>query len=405
MIGYNSGMVELFRDSQDYECYLLEEEEVYQSRKDTYHDAPLAGLRFGEYQQSVGFLDTALDWHRELGFDAVVAGLEYSVLAAEAFAAETGLRSPGWTAANAFTHKVRTRAACQRLPIRQPRFAAVSSAAEVAEFFRGTPIILKPANRQASLGVVRIDGVDQIEDAWHECSTADEGTRLVSRPLTWDFIVEDYLDGRQVSVESLVADGVPIFSNPTLASTFGNGSYAEIGHVVPGPLTADDLQAVTEAATALLVGVQARDGVFHSEWKLTEEGPFLLECAARPPGDLLPQLIEKAYGFNFYQAQLDILLGNRPALPERASRVAGVRFFRPPAGTFQQLKGIERLAQESQVFDYFVNMKEGEPVPTLRNSFSRAGYFAVSCDSLAELDSVVERLTAELEFVVSPVGG
>jgi biotin carboxylase len=405
MVGLNKSQVRVFDDLEDTECYLIEEEQLYTAEAAVYDTIPIAGKRFGDYQQSESCIAAAVEWNETLNFDAVVPGTEYAVLAGAAIAQRLGLRSPGTKAVRAFTHKVALRRALEGSGVLQPRYAQVASAEDVREFFTGDPIILKPANRQASVGVIRIDDASEIDAAWAYATTADEGWRTVDRDLSWDFIVEDFLTGDQISVESIVADGHVEFHNFTSASTFGDHVFSEVQHLVPGPLNNDLRRVLTGAVEAMfdLLGVES--GFFHSEWKVTSHGVFLLECAARAPGDSIPELIKQAYGFDPYAAHVRVLLGQPSGCAQRARAVAGIRFFHPDPGILREIKGVEWAEKDPRIFEFFVKVKSGEVMPDFKNSWSRAGCFAFVVDDAEAAKSLLLEAEERLSFVVDPVEG
>jgi glutathione synthase/RimK-type ligase-like ATP-grasp enzyme len=79
----------------------------------------------------------------------------------------------GEAAAKALTNKLIMRDRCVKVGIPIPRIPRVNNAEDVEWFFDG-PLVLKPANRQASTGVVRVERYEQIKWAWAEAGAADE---------------------------------------------------------------------------------------------------------------------------------------------------------------------------------------------------------------------------------------
>jgi biotin carboxylase len=402
MVALNrSFLAALEQSPRDYEVYVLEERELYEAEPGAYRSPVVRGIRFGDYQQSDAFMPAAHAWHDELGFDVVVPGLEYAVRGAYAFAGRVGLVTPGASAVSCFTNKHNLRLACRRIGVPQPRFAKVQSVDDVVSFFGGGPIVLKPTNRRASVGVVRIDAIDDAAAAWAESTAADEGKKVASRNLAWEYMAEDFVGGYEVSVETLVADHQPCFHNVTYKETVGGRYFAETGHTVPAPLPDDDRAALVAAKERMLRGLGVSAGLFHSEWKVTPDGPHLIECAARAPGDLIPELIGEAYGFNLYDAFVDVLTGRVPQVPRVASKTAAVRYFTPPPGRFVRIDGLDLLDSLPQLMRRRVNLEPGQAIRPIKDSWTRVGYYALRCDSLAELHDLLGRIEREVRFVVA----
>lgn len=182
LVGYHPSVVRLLggdlSDASE-QLYLLEEPTLFTPELPFLHlDRPEAGVidvRLGRYQQSTEYREIVRRWHEEISFDAVMPGREYGVVAARDIARMLSLPHPSDTAVEACTNKLALRLLCQRAGIRQTAFHEVSGPNDVADFLAShSPAILKPANRHASLGVVRIDRVGDIARAWRHAA-ADQG--------------------------------------------------------------------------------------------------------------------------------------------------------------------------------------------------------------------------------------
>jgi biotin carboxylase len=388
-------------DSSKYEVYLLEEKEIYDAKPERYEYPIIKEIRFGEYQQSEGFLDIAISWHKEVKFDAIIPGLEYAVEPAQILAEKIGLPNPGRKATNTFTNKQRLRECCVKAGIPHPRFQKVNSIDDVYSFYDGKPIIIKPANRRSSIGVIRVNSLREIEDAWLECTSVDEGYRTVkSRPLNWEYIVEEYMEGIEVSVETLVYDYKPIFHNVTCKKTTNGPHFVELSHTVPAQISENEKTLLLNNKEKLLDYLNVKMGVFHSEWKLTNEGPKIIECAARAPGDYIPKLINIAYDFNFYEAFVQIFSGIKPAVNKTNKRVARVEYFNPPEGVIEDIQGLSYLESIPQLVSYQIQKNKGEVVPPLLSSMDRIGQYIISADTYEELEEITNNITKQVKFII-----
>src|ERR1700722_132171 len=69
------------------------------------------------------------------------------------------------------------------------------------------------------------------------------------------------------------------------------------------------------------------DGITHAEYKLTPDGPKVIELNARLGGDLIPYLGLLGSGIDPGLAAAAVACGQRPELISNRSQVTGVRFF------------------------------------------------------------------------------
>src|ERR1700745_212016 len=114
---------------------------------------------------------------------AVVPGVEWGVVAAAALAEAWGLPGAGLSAARTLRDKGRLREAAGVAGIAQPEWRLVSDARDVAEFRakHGGRCVLKPADRQASVGVQVIGPGTDLDSALAETLAAGDPTRRPRR--------------------------------------------------------------------------------------------------------------------------------------------------------------------------------------------------------------------------------
>ncbi|MGL4175624.1 MAG: ATP-grasp domain-containing protein [Dermatophilaceae bacterium] len=326
------------------------------------------------YQQSADFLDAVDASQLSRPVDVVVPGLEYAVPAAAQLARRWGLPGAGPAAAAILCDKAALREAADRAEIRQPRWSRVGAPEEIVHFAQGQPVVVKPANRQASLGVVFLEPGDDPVAAWQITTSVDEGAMVARRGFVSNHLVEQRVVGQEFSVEGLVRNGKVLFANCTAKSLFAGCFPVERGHIVPAPVPDVVTQALTLATTRLLAGIGFETGIAHAEWIVPGDGgPILIECAGRAPGDLIFELIRRAYEFDPYRAAFDLLRGLSWSPPDQPSNGAAVEFLAVPAGRVVQIRGLDYARQLPGVDLVEVHCHPGQVVPELRSSWDRQG--------------------------------
>ncbi|MGW5731489.1 MULTISPECIES: ATP-grasp domain-containing protein [Streptomyces] len=379
-VGYNAAYLRAIDGSvPDGSVVVLEEPDIIRKR-----DLRDAAGRFGclerivptSYQQSAGALDLAAELEARRPVAAVVPGLEYAVPAAAALAEKLGLPGATEHAAQALRDKARLREVCDAAGVRGPRWREVYGPEDILDFAGDGPVVVKPANRQASVGVQLLDSVDAASAAraWERTSSADEYEQVPDRALTWRFLAEERLRGPEYSVEALVRDGEIIFHNVT-AKTVIPGPYpVELGHLLPAPLDRATQTAFETAMRALIGATGYRTGILHAEWILTDSGPALVECAGRCPGDYLIDLNDLAYGTRIRLALIDLLAGRPVTLPRTARAVAAIRFLAAEPGTVTKVAGTHAARALPGVRDVEVDVEAGQEVLPWTSSWDRAGH-------------------------------
>jgi biotin carboxylase len=217
------------------------------------------------------------------------------------------------------------------------------------------------------------------------------GTRIahdaadVPERLADGWMAEAFVDGVEMSVETFVADGRPVFVN---ATQYLEPAWASL---VPAPLAEADLDAVRAHAEAARVALGVTNGMTHLEVFLTPDGPVFGELAVRPPGGHLMRLIARAYGVDPWDTVLRVALGEPVDLPTEAERVAAVQILHPGAGTVLAADGLDTARGMPGVEAVSLRVRRGDTVGPRVGTGQEIGHVLVTG---ATADEATARLAA-----------
>ncbi|WP_405911830.1 ATP-grasp domain-containing protein [Streptomyces sp. NBC_00963] len=199
-----------------------------------------------------------------------------------------------------------------------------AEAAEAAEAL-GWPVVVKPRGLAGSIGVSLVDGPEQLARSFEQARTSSfPGISALDGA-----IVEEYLEGPEISVDCAVSDGAVRIVNVAHKQLGFAPYFEETGHLVApwrDEPWADEVRSVVARAHTVL-GV--RTGLTHTELRLTRTGPRVVEVNGRLGGDFIPLLGTLATGVCPVTAAVDIALGLTPDLTQTRDRCAEVRFVYP----------------------------------------------------------------------------
>jgi biotin carboxylase len=274
-------------------------------------------------------LDAQLRAQGAGGIAGMVSYDESRILATAAVAEALGLPTSPTEAIARCRDKYLTRQALAAAAVPQPAAVAVRSVeqASSAAARLGYPVVLKPRHLAASFGVTRADSAGELAAAYSRALsvTLPEAPERFDDPV----LIEEYLDGPEISVDSACFDGRVV---PLVVAHKETGflpSFEEVGHVVDGadPLVHDGhLQDVLTRAHR---AVGFTTGITHVELRRMADGFKVIEINARLGGDLIPYLGQLAHGVDLSLAAAAIACGRAPDLNPVTSRVAAVRFYYP----------------------------------------------------------------------------
>ncbi|WP_367130227.1 ATP-grasp domain-containing protein [Saccharothrix sp. HUAS TT1] len=356
-----------------------------------------------EYQLP-GAADEFYNAHPDLDPAYVVPLLEYATPFAARLAERYGRPGATTGAAQLLRDKELLRRVTRAAGVANPASTAVDSPDDVRAFMAAHPgrVVLKPANRQASLGTKVLHDPAEVDAAWRECVEGqDEGLLVPDRVMPLRMLVEAFVSGHEYSVEMLVRDGVPLFTNITEKTLFPGPRPIELGHVVPADVADDTAALLTGGTEAVLRAVGFGTGIAHCEWILSDGVPHLVECAGRFPGDGITWLIDEAYRFPLAERYYEIMRGEEPgALPSRAERAASVRFLQSEPGEVVSVTGVEEASAMPGVLHASVSVSPGESVRELRSSWDRAGSVTVVAGTPGEAAKLAEAAAETIKVEV-----
>ncbi|MFJ8448642.1 ATP-grasp domain-containing protein [[Kitasatospora] papulosa] len=336
--------------------------------------------------------------HGALAFDGVVTSCDYYLPTAARIAGLLGLPGPSAQAMENACRKDATRRVLGAAGVPGPRYAVCADGTEavVAAHDLGYPLVVKPVDLCAGMFVRRVDDEDQLAEACAALAAFPYNARGQRR--TPHVLLEEYLRGPEVSVETVTCRGVAHVVGVTDKSVGGAPAFVETGHMFPAALSPDDLAAATGTALSAGAALGLDDVVAHTEIKLTGDGPRVVEVNPRPAGNRITELVRHVTGIDLAAACVDVALGREPDLHPRdtGTRSAAIGFLVPGlAGTLASVEGADRVREADGVLE----VQTAEPGHTVEVADSNNAYLghvmAGDATGLGARDRV-EALLAEL---------
>ncbi|MGW5052576.1 ATP-grasp domain-containing protein [Actinokineospora sp. NPDC004072] len=174
----------------------------------------------------------------------------------------------------------------------------------------GLPVVVKPEVGVSSRNTVLVHDLE-------------EGRALVAAIIEDEasVVVEEYLRGAEVadpwgdyvSVETVAQSGrlrhLAVTGKLRLAPPF-----RECGQFWPARLSAAEIAEIELLTTRAIEALGVQTGILHTEVKLTEDGPRIIEVNGRV-GGYIPELAQHAAGIDLVQVGASLALGEQVALP------------------------------------------------------------------------------------------
>jgi len=266
------------------------------------------------------------------------------------------------------TNKYQMRTSFSEHGIPSPSYKLVKSRDNIYEDSLKWPLIVKPTDRSGSLGV------EKVYDISHLYSAIDEA---VSDSFNKEAIVEEYVDGLEISIESISWNGRHYVLQITDKVTTGEPYFVETEHHQPSCLPDNIQKRIRELVPKALDALHIKYGASHSEMKITPSGELVfIEIGARMGGDFIGStLVQLSTGYDYLKGVIDVALGH----------------FEEPIITKHACSGVYFLSEETSFLRKYMDSPEliGEVVTAeytdhelrkIKSSGDRSGYLIYNAD-------------------------
>ncbi|MFJ6515814.1 pyridoxal-phosphate dependent enzyme [Streptomyces sp. NPDC091406] len=306
-------------------------------------------------------------------------------------------------AAAACRNKARLRETLATAGVGQPRFAVVTdearTAGAVAEV--GLPCVVKPADDSGSNDVLLCTTVE--EAVAHAARVLAVHTNVRGLPTARTVLVEEYLDAPEYSVEMFSEDGEAVCVGVTAKHLTGLPHFVECRHLFPAELPDAVREELAETVRRALKAVGIRTGPTHTEVKLTEHGPAVVEINPRLAGGMIPELIRLATGSDLLEQQIRAAAALPVDLAADRSGHAGIQFLladRP--GTLEAVAGADEARALDGVERVTVTAREGAAVRPPQNAYDRLGHIVAAGAGSAEVTDALDAALRTVDVRLRP---
>jgi biotin carboxylase len=269
------------------------------------------------------------------------------------------------------------------------------------------PCVVKPLRLAASQGVIRANNAEQFRAAVERIQRLLESPEIrVTREADLDrLLVERYIPGSEVAVEGLLTRGklrmLAIFDKPDPLE----GPYFEESiYVTPSRLPQEMQERIIECATATARALGLEQGPVHAEFRVNEQGPWVLEAAPRPIGGLC----SRALRFGPNRILLEELLV-RHALRmqgsdlDREDAASAVMMIPVPAsGVLEGIEGVETARATPGIEDVQITARLHDFIAAWPEGSSYLGFIFARGTSPAEVESALRLAQSHLKFEIVP---
>jgi len=248
------------------------------------------------------------------------------------------------------------------------------------------PFVVKPVDNMGARGVSKVGSPEAL-------AAAVALARKYSR--TGVVIVEEFIEGNEYSIDSLVYDGKLVPCGIADRHIYFPPYFIELGHTIPTSLGEKQIQELVEVFTKAVKAVGISIGAAKGDVFYGPDGPVIGEIAARLSGGYMSGwTYPLASGVDLTKAALLLAIGKRPD----AAMLSPLRFWTTAEraivsipGVVKSVDGVDSVKAIDGVAEVFLRVKPGDHVVFPTNNVEKAGNVIVSRSTRKEAVDVAEK--------------
>jgi len=345
------------------------------------YDPQALGFEYADEKSTISTIDkdAVLQLAQSEHVDGILTTSDYPVRVVAYVSEKLGLPAMTQRVAEVCTNKYEQRKLFKENGINTPFFVKCDINTNLSEL-KDFPYIVKPVDSSASRGVVEVHDSEQLKEA---VTAACELSR------SGNAIVESFIYGKEFSVETLTQNGETHIIQITEKLTRGEdkGYFVEDTHIEPARISEIEAEAIRKEVLRAAKAVGVDNCPTHTEIKLWDSKPYIIEMACRLGGDYITSdLVPLSTGISMMENLIRLSLGETIDVEPKFWKWSCVQFLNEE-NYFRCKEFIEQnqeLISRSEVGEY----KNG----VIKSSLDRLGYIIFQSDTKTELEKTLSRI-------------
>lgn len=244
------------------------------------------------------------------------------------------------------------------------------------------PCVIKPTDNAGNRGVCFVSSREELIDEYkysHENSHSGH------------VIIEEYMEGEEVSVEIIVYKGEVHILAVTDKLTLGKPFFVEIGHAEQSQKSPETIAAIKDLAIRAVKAVGIDNSPAHVEIMVTKDGPKMVELGSRMGGGCITtHLVPLSTGIDMIKSVMDMAMGGEPDVTPRFNKGSALRHIVGIEGEIISIDGLGDARAFPGVTEVTMLKGVGEKVGYFKNGADRIGYVIAQGKDTADAIRICE---------------
>ncbi len=229
------------------------------------------------------------------------------------------------------------------------------------------PLILKPSDSQGQRGVFLIHSQQEFEAHFEEAKAFSRDKKV---------IVEKYVDGPEISVNTYLVDGKIRFLVASDRDTWPEYTGLIHKHIVPSKaLSEKGYERLRNVVTDACQRIGIKNGPAYFQIKVEKDNPYIIEMTPRLDGCHMWNILGMATGINLMKLVFEHLLENDTSELER-----GIEEIKPMELVFwcqepNTMMDRNKFTLPGDALHHFYYYNTGDMIRPVNGRFDKVGYY------------------------------
>lgn len=244
-----------------------------------------------------------------------------------------------------------------------PRYEMVTSTSDINIDLWTYPLIVKPSDRSGSLGVAKVENRKDLISAVENA---------ISLSFKGEAIIEEFIEGREISVEFISYHGKHYPLQITDKVTTESPHFVELEHHQPANFPEEKFNEIYSLTEKSLKALGLTEGASHSEFRITAEGKIVvMEIGGRMGGDFIgSDLVKLSTGYDFVEGVIQVALNEFKTPIKSQDYHSGVYFLCKETESLLPI-----FSNPSKFSEIVVIERTDTELRNVKCSADRSGYF------------------------------
>ncbi|MFJ7913531.1 MULTISPECIES: ATP-grasp domain-containing protein [unclassified Lysinibacillus] len=283
--------------------------------------------------------------------------------------------------------------------IMQPKYRIIEKYGDLKNYNDeiSFPCIVKPTEDSGSNDVKLCFSDKEVGD--HVNVILQKDTNMRNQKMYPKVLIEEYIEGREFSVEFFVNKEEFNLIGITEKTTMGMPFFVESRHIFPACICQDTKKLILQTVSIAIEELGYLRGALHAEIKVYKGNCYIIEINPRLAGGMIPELVKLSTGIDILEQHILSILNKREIKKINIDSFAGIQFITSPSdGILEQISGIEEIKNLPEFHLVSINAKAGTMIRKARNSSDRLGYIILKSNSYNDLNDKLNYIIEKINI-------